>query len=198
MSHLDGLVTVTVPKGVRESEALAFAAEKKGWIRHHLARRPEEVVVGPGCSLPVEGRDLRVIAVSGRSVRIEDGALLVPERESSARIAGFLKALARERLVAACDIYADRLGRRFTGITLRDTRSRWGSCSARGGLNFSWRLIMAPPDVLGYVAAHEVAHLAEMNHSPAFWSQVERIHGPYDAPRNWLRQRGGDLHRYRF
>jgi predicted metal-dependent hydrolase len=90
------------------------------------------------------------------------------------------------------------LGRRFSRLSLRDTRSRWGSCSSRGGLSYSWRLILAPPDVLDYVAAHEVAHLAEMNHSPAFWALVARLCPGYQAPRGWLRREGAGLHRYRF
>ncbi|MGR3434759.1 MAG: M48 family metallopeptidase, partial [Shimia sp.] len=81
---------------------------------------------------------------------------------------------------------------------LRDTRSRWGSCSAAGGLNYSWRLVMAPPEVLDYVAAHEVAHLAQMNHSPRFWAEVAGLMPGYEAPRGWLRRHGADLHRYRF
>jgi predicted metal-dependent hydrolase len=63
---------------------------------------------------------------------------------------------------------------------------------------FSWRLILTPPDVLDYVAAHEVAHLAQMNHSPAFWAEVERIYGPYQEARGWLRRHGSDLHRFKF
>ncbi|RMD90830.1 MAG: M48 family peptidase, partial [Alphaproteobacteria bacterium] len=105
---------------------------------------------------------------------------------------------AREALAAACDRHAARLGRRYGRLSLRDTRSRWGSCSAEGNLNFSWRLVMAPPEVLDYVAAHEVAHLAEMNHSPAFWALVERLFPAHEAPRRWLRENGASLHRYRF
>ena len=105
---------------------------------------------------------------------------------------------ARDVLATACDAYAARLGRPYAGLTLRDTRSRWGSCSSAGRLMFSWRLILAPPEVLRYVAAHEVAHLAQMNHSPAFWAEVTRIHGPYAAERKWLRTEGNALHRFRF
>jgi predicted metal-dependent hydrolase len=90
------------------------------------------------------------------------------------------------------------LGRRYTRLTLRDTRSRWGSCSATGALSYSWRLILAPPRVLDYVAAHEVAHLAQMNHSPAFWAEVARLMPDYESPRAWLRREGSALHRYRF
>jgi predicted metal-dependent hydrolase len=106
--------------------------------------------------------------------------------------------LARDRLAAACDRHAQRLGRRPAALVLRDTRSRWGSCSAQGVLMFSWRLAMAPPAVLDYVAAHEVAHLAEMNHSRAFWATVARLLPDHAAPRAWLRAEGGALHRWRF
>ena len=109
-----------------------------------------------------------------------------------------IRAVPPDRLAAASDHYAALLGRRHTRLTLRDTRSRWGSCSAKGALGYSWRLILAPPDVLNYVAAHEVAHLAQMNHSPAFWAEVARLMPDYETPRAWLRREGGALHRYRF
>ena len=200
VSSLDGRVTLTVPRGVRDSEALAFAREKEGWLRAQLARQPGQVTVGHGVEIPVEGRPLLVAPGHGRSVREEDGRLLVPgpPEECGARLRGWLRALARTRLAAAFDRYARALGRPHAGLTLRDTRSRWGSCSARGTLSYSWRLVMAPPEVLGYVAAHEVAHLEEMNHSRAFWAVVERLHGPYQDPRRWLRHNGPALHRYRF
>ena len=105
---------------------------------------------------------------------------------------------ARDALAAAADGYAARLGRTYTGLSLRDPRSRWGSCSSAGRLMFSWRLILAPVDVLEYVAAHEVAHLAHMNHGPGFWAEVDRIHGPHGPPRQWLRTYGASLHRFRF
>jgi predicted metal-dependent hydrolase len=106
--------------------------------------------------------------------------------------------MARDRLVAASEHYADLLGRPFGKVSLRDTRSRWGSCTSEGNLMYSWRLILAPVDVLNYVAAHEVSHLAEMNHSQAFWSEVERLMPGYAAPRKWLKQHGAELHRFQF
>ena len=107
-------------------------------------------------------------------------------------------AQARDRLVAASDGYAAALGRPYARITLRDTRSRWGSCTSDGGLMYSWRLILAPPEILDYVAAHEVAHLKEMNHSSAFWAVATQLYGPSDEARHWLRNAGSELHRYRF
>jgi predicted metal-dependent hydrolase len=101
-------------------------------------------------------------------------------------------------LVQASDHYAAKIGRRVTRVTLRDTRSRWGSCTAEGALMYSWRLIMAPPEVLRYVAAHEVAHLVEMNHSNRFWAVVEGLYPGWQTQRAWLRSHGGALHGLRF
>ncbi|WP_299348548.1 SprT family zinc-dependent metalloprotease [uncultured Shimia sp.] len=200
VSRLDGRVSLTLPNGVPEREGMAFVREKEDWVRGQLTKRPDRVHVALGEDIALEGRLLRIAAGSGRLVRVEDGCLLVPGKPErmSARVQAFLKQIARERLVAASDRYAERLGRPYTRITLRDTRSRWGSCSSKGALMYSWRLVMAPAAVLEYVAAHEAAHLAEMNHSPAFWAKVEAIHGPYREQRNWLRQNGETLHRFRF
>jgi predicted metal-dependent hydrolase len=200
ISQLDGRVTLTLPARLPEREALAFAQEKEDWIRKHLKARGDDLPIGPGAVIPIEGIEYEIAPVQGRSLRLEQGKALVPGPTDriAARLAGHLKTLARARLAEASDHYATRLGKSYNAITLRDTRSRWGSCTAQGRLMYSWRLIMAPPEVLRYVAAHEVAHLAQMNHSPAFWAEVERIHGPYDAPRAWLRRDGNRLHRLRF
>ncbi len=200
ISGLDGRVTLTVPKRTRTAEALDFAREKESWIRRQLSTRPDRVDVALGVSVLIEGQDVDILQGNGRIVRRTDAGLLVPGDAArvGARVQAFLKTTARERLAECCDFYAARLGRDFSRLTLRDTRSRWGSCTSQGALMFSWRLIMAPPQVLEYVAAHEVAHLAEMNHSTAFWDVVRRIHGPYETPRQWLRQNGEQLHRFRF
>ena len=200
VSRLDGRVTLTLPRGVSEREGMAFARSREGWIRGHLADLPAPERITEGSVIPVEGRDRRVVAGQGAAVRLGDDEIAVPLHRAAPerRLGAFLKGLARDRLSAAADTYAARLGRGYSRLTLRDTRSRWGSCSARGALSFSWRLILAPPDVLDYVAAHEVAHLAEMNHSARFWARVTEIHGPYDVQRRWLRENGETLHRFRF
>ncbi len=200
VSGLDGVVTLTLPRGISEREGLQFAETKADWLRRQLQARPALVPVVPGASLPVEGDMLRIAKAPVRRVTPDGECLLVPARGDAvaARLQAFFKTLARERLVAASDQYAATLGRAYTRITLRDTRSRWGSCTAAGGLMYSWRLIMAPPEVLRYVAAHEVAHLQEMNHSKAFWDLVGALMPEYQEPRLWLRENGADLHRYLF
>lgn len=198
VSQLDGRVTLTVPKGVPDRDAAAFVRTKENWIRGHLLHRPATCDVEHGGIIPLEGNEYRIVEVQGRRIVPDRDTLGVPRGAAGPRLKTWLKALARDRLAAASDHYADMLGLQYSKLTLRDTRSRWGSCTANGGLMYSWRLIMAPSDVLQYVAAHEVAHLAEMNHSPAFWSQVQRLYGAYDAPRAWLRSQGKNLHSYRF
>lgn len=200
VSGLDGKVTLTIPRGVAEREALEFAREKEDWLRAQLVRQPDQVQVTLDSDIEVEGTLLRIVAGKGRGIRAQDQTLIVPGREDTAatRIQAWLKTRARDRLAAASDHYAAQLGRPYSRLTMRDTRSRWGSCSAQGGLMYSWRLIMAPPAVLDYVAAHEVAHLDQMNHSPAFWAVVEQLYPNYQPPRRWLRENGAALHRYQF
>lgn len=200
VSTLDGRVTLTLPRGVPEADAVAFAVEKEAWLRKHLARRPEDVQVAYGAVLPIEGVLREIVPGRGRALRLHEDRLEVPGPidQVAGRVASWLKHLARDRLAGASDVYAAQLGRSYTRISLRDTRSRWGSCSAEGRLMYSWRLILAPPAALEYVAAHEVAHLLEMNHSPAFWNTVARLFPDYRPQRQWLRHEGTSLHRYRF
>lgn len=200
VSRLDGRVTLSLPARAREADALAFARSQEGWLRRALAAVPVETPLRFGAEIPFEGRFLCLTRGQGCSLRVEGDSLLVPGEEAllARRVAAFLKTRARDRLAAASDRYAGLLGRPYRSLTLRDTRSRWGSCSHDGRLMYSWRLIMAPPEVLDYVCAHEVAHLAEMNHSPAFWAVVARLMPGYAAPRRWLKAEGQELHTFRF
>ncbi len=202
VSRLDGRVTLSMPARARESEALKFLQTQESWLRQTLREMSESVPqgVGHGSQVPVEGQLLTLMQGSGRAVRVEDGQILVPgdPAQSGVRVAAWLKVLARDRLAAASTHYAGAVGRTYSRLTLRDTRSRWGSCSQDGALMYNWRLIMAPVSVLRYVAAHEAAHLVEMNHSADFWDVVTRLYPGYAAERAWLHRQGQALHRYRF
>lgn len=200
VSRLDGRVTLSLPARAREAEAMAFARAQEGWIREKLADMPQRAGVGIGSVLPVEGRLLLLAPGAGRAVRVEGDSLLIPgdPAQAGARAGAFLRALARDRLVAASDRYAAMIGRQVARVTLRDTRSRWGSCAQDGALMYSWRLIMAPASVLDYVAAHEVAHMQEMNHSAAYWAVVDRLYPGWQVQRKWLHAEGQALHQYRF
>jgi predicted metal-dependent hydrolase len=200
VSRLDGRVTLSLPTWAPEAEALAFAAARADWIRRVLGRAAPPARIVHGGTVPFEGRVLTIEAAAIRAPRIDETRLLVPSDPSAlgTRVATFLKFAARQRLHAATERHAAALGRPFGRITLRDTRSRWGSCAADGSLMYSWRLIMAPPEVLDYVAAHEVAHLARMDHSPAFWAVVARLMPGYEPQRRWLKRHGTTLHAYDF
>ncbi|MFQ1699313.1 M48 family metallopeptidase [Loktanella agnita] len=199
VSRLDGRVTLTLPKRAREGEGIAFLQAKESWLRGHLDQmRPVQTVV-MGQGVPVRGALLPIIPATGRYVRItQDAVHVVAGRPVGPQVTAALKALARDVLTDASDRYAAQVNRPYTRISLRDTRSRWGSCSSAGALMYSWRLIMAPSAVLDYVAAHEVAHLVEMNHGPAFWALVGRLCPDYDQHRRWLRAEGDQLHRITF
>ena len=200
VSRLDGRVTLTAPRFVSEAEAMAFATERTDWIRGHLAQFTPCVFVELGTSLLVHGKQYEIVAGEKKRPRFVDAYIEVhPQtKHIGTAVETLLKDAAREALTDASQRYADQVGRKFTRITLRDTRSRWGSCSAQGALMYSWRLIMAPTEVLDYVAAHEVAHLVEMNHSDRFWAVTQRLCPEYKMHRKWLRDHGADLHRWRF
>ncbi len=200
VSRLDGRVTLTVPHSVKAREALAFAEERADWLRGHLARTPSAQEVGFGTVLPIEGALTTVVAAGVKRPVLDQDQLLIPERSKApgSVVEAFVKNLARDRLSVASQRFAEDLGRKVTKLTLRDTRSRWGSCTSAGGLMFSWRLGLAPPAVLQYVAAHEAAHLVEMNHSSAFWAVNARLFPDFQAQRQWLKVHGTGLHKWRF
>jgi len=198
ISNKDGKISLTLPRWSNLNEAMAFAREQEGWMRKHLSKQLQPVEVVHGTRILLDGRKVLIDHGTGRSVRVEDGVMYVPGKDTQVvpKVRAYLKTLARERLVGASIRYADMLGRVVGPVTLRDTRSRWGSCTSDGRLMYSWRLVMAPPAVLDYVAAHECCHLIEMNHSDAFWSLVEQISPNYKEDRKWLKVNGALLHQY--
>lgn len=200
VSRLDGRVTLTMPRFVPEAEAVAFLHEKEVWLRRNLMHQVLPKTPALGVTFPVLGSAYEIVEGKGRSARIEGAQLIVPggEKMLLPRLTAFLKLQARLRLREASDRYAEALGVEYGKITIRDTRSRWGSCTSDGNLMYSWRLVMAPDDVLDYVAAHEVAHLLEMNHSAAYWANVARVCPQYRRHREWLRTHGQSLHAWSF
>ncbi|QFU07833.1 hypothetical protein PARPLA_02121 [Rhodobacteraceae bacterium THAF1] len=196
VSSLDGRVTLTRPRFVSEAEALRFAETKADWLRAQTGRVPEGQSAVLDGTVPVGGVSHGII--EGRP-GLGDGVLRVRTgRAVGPQVAAILRETARARLAEAVARHATALGRVPGRLTLRDTRSRWGSCNHKGDLMFSWRLVMAPWEVLDYVAAHEVAHLEHMDHSAAFWEACARLRPDWRNQRDWLRAHGAALHAWRF
>ena len=193
---------LTVPPHVSEAQISDFLDRNRHWAAARIARLPAPVETGDGALIPFLGVDHRIVHVDRlRGVvepATEDGipVLRVPgSREAkSRRLLAFFKQEARTRLDEAVNRHAAALGVRARTIRITDTTSRWGSCSTTRTLSFSWRIVMAPGEVLDYLAAHEVAHLREMNHGAAFWALVRELCPQMEAHKTWLRRNGNRLH----
>jgi len=182
--------------------AESFLDSRRDWLTAHLAQLPPPVALTDGAQVPLLGEPHTIrhcpearrgvwLDATAREIRVSGAAEHLPRR-----VTDWLRARARAEITPRVKAHAEALGVTPGRITLRDTRSRWGSCAPSGGLSFSWRLVMVPPWVLDYVTAHEVAHLKEMNHGPAFWAHVESLTpGARDPARAWLRTHGAALHR---
>lgn len=206
VSRTQRAVVLTIPRNSDLREVDRFLARNVDWVRERLDVVPEPVPFRAGGVIPLRGIGheihfagprpgrpvVEAMSIGGRPHVIVSGA---PEH-AGRRLKDWLVAEASRDLDARVDHHARKLGLRARRITLRDQKSRWGSCSSTGQLSFSWRLIFAPSFVLDYVAAHEVAHLGEMNHGPRFWQLVAKALPDFDRARVWLRENGMDLYRY--
>ncbi len=200
VENASGQAVLVLPSKRALAEGLRFAETQVAWLRQHLDRLGTRQPFADGATVPVEGGLIRIATTDNlRRELLADDVLHVPAEEAALvalRVRRWLKLRAGARLRERVAAHADRLGVSHGRVTMRDQRTRWGSCSRTGALSFSWRLILAPPAVLDYVAAHEVAHLREMNHSRAFWRHVAHLQPDYARHRDWLRDHGPDLHRY--
>jgi hypothetical protein len=198
-------VVLTMPPRGSLREAKEFAQKHGGWIAARLHRLPQAAPFAHGMTVPLRGQSHRIVNRRGMRGTVwieigEDGerSLCVagePEHIDR-RVHDFLRREARSDLEVASLRAAEAIGVRIKRVSVRDQSSRWGSCSTTGVLSYSWRLILAPSFVLDYLAAHEVAHLVEMNHSARFWRLVEKICPNVPRAKTWLDVHGTDLHRY--
>jgi len=174
--------------------------QKSQWLIDTLEEMPEQKQIKPGVVIPILGRRVRIrhdATVRGAYMLDQDVLTVGGDREFfQRRVTEALKKIAAKEISRRAEMYAARLGKRINRISVRDTRSRWGSCSSTGNLSFSWRLVFAPREVMEYVVAHEVSHLRHMNHSVNFWMQVELMCPSYEAAKVWLRMHGKHLYRF--
>lgn len=194
-----GGAMVTIPTRTPIRDGIEMARRKSAWIAAQLKRRVQPIAFGPGVELPFLGTPHIVHHKPGGRGVVRDGDdIFVSGRPEhlARRLADWLKAQARAEITTRAHDKARQIDKRISRITVRDTRSRWGSCGVEGQLNFSWRLVLAPAFVLDYVVAHEVAHLAHHNHGADFWHLTESLTERMDEAKAWLSAHGRDLHRY--
>lgn len=200
-------VIVTVPMQCDLRQAGSFLRSHLDWVRERLVSMPAPQPFTADGLIPLRGHAHRIVFAGharGRGVvRRRVPTLGAPELHvfgeddfAPRRLRDWLISEARKDLATRVAWHSRNLGLKAGRISVRDQTSRWGSCSSTGNLSFSWRLVMAPPQILDYVAAHEVCHLAEMNHGPRFWELVEQTCPGMEESKQWLNVYGLDLHRY--
>ena len=196
---------VTTPAHVSQRDIAEFIEKNKHWIAVRIARMPKTKVPQDGVSILFQGVEHKITHLDRKRGIVEaklvagEPTILVPGEveHMPRRVIDFMKKQARKNLDEAVVSYAQALGVKPKSMRITDSKSRWGSCSSTRTLSFSWRIIMAPPQVLNYLAAHEVAHLREMNHSDRFWQLVEDICPDMRDQKNWLKRHGASLHAVR-
>ncbi|MCD8497728.1 MAG: M48 family metallopeptidase [Alphaproteobacteria bacterium] len=197
------VVRLTVPRGISLKKAQDFVYDHMDWIDEKIAALPPAMPYEHGRTIPLLGQDrlLEIIEpVRGSRTKIE----LLPDslhvqtllENPSARIERFIKNLALENLTALSHEKAALIDKKIKAVTVRDTKSRWGSCAHDGALSYSWRLIFAPRLAMDYVVAHEIAHLVHLNHSRAFWDVCRDLSEDYVEGEYWMRNHGHELMRY--
>lgn len=191
-------VEVVLPRNSPQSAAAAAVVELRPWIERRLeeTRAVHEAIAARGSSVPYLGTNLALTPEDGRTRAHRRGdALLVPADPDAARpaIERWYRRAARREIAPRLDVAAAALRCNYTALTIRNQRTRWGSCSSTGAMSFNWRLLLAPEPVLHYVVWHEACHLRVMDHSPRFWSLLEEHLPGYEIHRRWLRRQGTTL-----
>jgi len=192
---------ITVPPGLARGEVERFLDRHQGWLEQRLAKIPDQPQVRPGIKVPIRGVPHAIVHEpekrgTTKIGRDANGPTLTVHGELAhlpRRVADFLKREAKRDIEALVEKHCTAAGRHAKAIRFRDTSSRWGSCTSDGALSFSWRIMMAPPPVINYLVAHEVAHLREMNHGPRFWQLCEELCPDTERCKAWLKRNGTAL-----
>ncbi len=196
----DHAINLTLPQRANMRQGLKFLEQKTSWLEETVSALPPRCKIRPGAIISIFGKETEILYTIDRmhSHELKHGILHVtgPAQGKTIRIKKVLRELFRDEVTAMAHAKAERINKRVNRVSIRDPRTRWGSCSENGNLSFSWRLIFAPYQVLDYVVAHEVAHLRHMNHGARFWGLVEELCPHYERHVIWLREHSHTLFRY--
>jgi hypothetical protein len=194
--HPDRTVEVVLPRRASEREAARAVEELRPWIERRLRAldRAAAEVRGPAGTVPYLGETLTLVPQAGRTrVHRRGDLLLVPATGTGEALERWYRTQARKEIAPRLDAAVARAGTRYSGLTIRSQRTRWASCSSKGGMSFNWRLLLAPPEILDYVVEHEVCHLEVMDHSPRFWALLESRVPDWRTASRWLKRYGSTL-----
>lgn len=191
---------LTVPRRCSEKRALEFVESHRDWITNMLARIPQSKKITDASQISFFGQLLTVCHQPEQraGVYIEDGKIIVCGNKEfiHRRLIDFLKKQAHDRLYELSTAKARVIGCQVNSVCIKDTKSRWGSCSSKSNINYNWRIVLAPAYVINYLVSHEVAHLAHQDHSSAFWDCVAKLCPDYKEGRQWLKIKGRELYQY--
>jgi predicted metal-dependent hydrolase len=194
--HAHTGVEVVLPARAPERAAAAAVSELRPWIERRLGEAQEVLdrIAARAGTLPYLGTSLELVPQTGRTrVHHSGERLLVPVDDARPAIERFYRRAARAEIAPRLDRATALAGSAYIGLSIRAQRTRWASCSVDGRMNFNWRLLLAPERVLDYVVWHEVCHLEILEHSPSFWTLLERRWPGYREDRDWLRHHGATL-----
>jgi predicted metal-dependent hydrolase len=197
----DNVVYLTKPPLAQQNDVINFLEKSRGWLAKVLNDRGTNIAFKEGNTIPILGKDhvISYLYAETPSIFQADGHLVVKGFDPiivPGLVKDWLRTHIYQYLSGASQNFAKQIGKNVGMITVKDTKSRWGSCSHSGNLAYSWRLVLAPQSVAEYVCAHEVAHLMEMNHSPKFWKLVGTLCPDYANQRRWLKVNGKSLFIY--
>ncbi len=203
LDPVERVINLVIPQRMPLKTAYKFARQHEDWVRKTLDKLPEKVAFTHGTVLPVFGDQVRLDieinpARKRTTLKQYDDVLNIKtyQTDPTTRITSHLKKIARAGLSDIASEKADMIGTVIKTVSIRDTKSRWGSCSQDGKMTFSWRLMFAPYGAIDYVVAHEVAHLIHMDHSFRFWGLCEELSFDYKNGRRWMKENGNSLMSY--
>jgi predicted metal-dependent hydrolase len=186
-------LTVRAPFNAMESEVTNFIRQKKRWIIEKqkkisaLSNKYAPVVIKNGESILFQGNKYTIKMSNAARIKISGENIIIPKGSKKEKVVSWLKKEAKKLIRERLDFYADLMGVRYSALRISGARMRWGSCSGRDSLNFTWRLIMCPVQVIDYVIVHELSHITHKNHSPVFWARVKKVIPDFKEQKNWLK-----------
>lgn len=196
----DRIPALTIPRFCTNKRAVEFVRSNQEWIFKHLDKLPEITFFKNGDQITLFGKSITIVhnPKARQGEVIKDNILYVSGDVAflHRRVTDFIKKLAKKEFYEKSKIQAQIINRKLNGVFIKDTKSRWGSCSSIGNINYNWRLALAPEHVINYMVAHEVSHLKHQDHSNAFWKCVEKLCPTHKEGRAWLRSQGKDLYNY--